>query len=186
MSLYGAYLLVLVADSNPAQSPPGAKPPRFHRWHGWLYKRIGRWHPIARHRIVAYAKASLAYHGKMVYSEGPSRSELFHRPRGKFAGASADCSQYSATLAHWSGVTTVTDKDYTGTLCHKGVHLLRAEPGCFVFFGAAPYVHMAVMVSTSQAIGFGDQAAPNQSSLAGLLSYFSHIGHPGHEFRDLT
>lgn len=80
----------------------------------------------------------------------------------------------------------MTDTDWTGTLCRKGRKLALAEPGCFVFFGTAPFVHMAVMVDRRSAIGFGDQEAPNQSSLSGLVAYFTTNGHPGHEFRDLT
>jgi hypothetical protein len=42
------------------------------------------------------------------------------------------------------------------------------------------------MVNRSTCIGFGDKAAPDQSSLTGLLAYFNGTGHPGHAFRDLT
>src|SRR5690348_1345984 len=122
----------------------------------------------------------------MVYSEASNRGELFHRPRGKFAGAHADCSQYAATLCHWAGVPYVTDRDWTGTLAVKGKPLDRPEPGCFVFFGVPPYVHMAVMVNPTEAIGFGSQAAPDESSLVRLIAYFNSRGHPGHAFRDLT
>lgn len=161
---------------------------------GW-YERYKRWYwahvlhrfPVSRRaRIVNYAKASLAYAGKMHYTEGPQRSELFHKPHGHFKGAHADCSQFSASIAHWSGVKSVDDADWTGTLCHKGTRIREAEPGAFVFFGADPFVHMAVMVSKTSAIGFGSQSAPDQSSLAGLLAYFASKGHPGYEFRDLT
>jgi len=170
---------------NAATSPP-ALPPRYRRWHGWVYKRIGRWHPSKRRRILAYARASLVYHGRMVYTEGPQRSELFGRKPGDFVGAHADCSQYSATLAHWSGVAGVTNTDYTGTLGKKGVQLAQPVPGCFVFFGTPPYVHMGVMGKDRHVIGFGDQAAPERNTLAALIDYFHRAGHPGHAFRDLT
>lgn len=136
--------------------------------------------------IVRYAKASLAYAGKMRYTEGVARSQLYHRPKGDFHGASADCSQYSATLCHWVGVVGVTDTDWTGTLCHKGQRLTAPEPGCFVFFGTAPFVHMGVMQDSKRVIGFGTQSAPDVNTLAGLLAYFAGEGHPGFEFRDLT
>jgi hypothetical protein len=50
---------------------------------------------------------------------------------------------------------------------------------------------MGVMVKpmlsrTWHVIGFGDQAAPDESTLPGLLRFFKNEGHPGHAFRDLT
>lgn len=177
------------AASNPPQAPPGR--PFDPRW----YRRFERWYWAnvlhlprrnKRRRIVAYAKGSLRYHGRMVYSEGVARSELFHRQRGKFEGAHADCSQYAATLCHWAGVKGVTDTDWTGTLGKKGRQLERPTPGCVVLFGAPPYVHMAVMVDAYHAVGFGSQSSPDESSLVGLIAYFNSRGHPGHAFRDLT
>jgi len=143
-----------------------------------------------RNRVRLLARKSLSYSGRMRYTEGPHRSELFHRPRGEFLNAAADCSQFSASLCHWVGVNDVTDKDFTGTLAKKG-RTCRAKRGAFVFFGAPPYVHMGVLVRpwntrTWHVIGFGDQAGPDDSTLPALLSYFEREGHPGHEFRDLT
>jgi hypothetical protein len=128
----------------------------------------------------------------MVYTEGRSRSELFHRPRGQFKGAAADCSQYSASLVHWVDPhSDVTDKDYTGTLAQKGRQVAKPSRGTFVFFGAPPYVHMGVMVKpllsrSWHVIGFGDQQGPDESTLTELLMSFAASGHPGHVFRDLT
>jgi hypothetical protein len=127
----------------------------------------------------------------MVYTEGRSRSELFHRPHGKFKGAAADCSQYSASLCHWVGVKGVTDKDFTGTLAQKGRQVAKPSRGTFVFFGAPPYVHMGVMVKPLlsrrwHVIGFGDQQGPDEATLSVLLMFFAANGHPGHVFRDLT
>jgi len=175
---------------NPAPNPPVTAPDtswyaRYRRW--WWANVLHRLPRLSkRRRIVAYAKASLHYHGRMVYSEAANRSELFHRKPGRFAGAHADCSQYSASLCRWVGVRGVTDTDWTGTLGQKGKRLDRPVPGCFVFFGPAPYVHMAVMVDGHDAIGFGSQAAPDASSLIGLIAYFNSRGKPGHAFRDLT
>jgi len=127
----------------------------------------------------------------MYYTEGPQRSELFHRPPGDFAGAHADCSQYSASLCHWVGVKDVNDKDWTGTLGKKGRLIEKPRRGAFVFFGPPPYVHMGVLVKPLlsrdwHVIGFGDQAGPDESTLPGMLAYFKEQGHPGHAFRDLT
>lgn len=176
-------------SGNPSPNTPTAPQiggwyERYKRWY-WSHV-LHRWPGTKRQRIVRYAKASLAYAGKMHYTEGPQRSELFHRRRGQFKGAHADCSQYSASLCHWVGVNDVTDSDWTGTLCHKGVKLTAAEPGCFVFFGTEPFVHMGVVESVVSVIGFGTQSAPDRNSFAGLLAYFASKGHPGYEFRDLT
>ena len=178
-----------MSGSNPSPNTPGAP------YSGEAYERFKRWYwshvlhhfPANRkRRIVNYAKASLHYHGEMVYTEKLGRSELYHRKPGDFKGAKADCSQFSAALCHWVGVVGVTDSDWTGTLCKKGQRLISSEPGCFVFFGTEPFVHMAVMIDPGHAIGFGSQAGPDESTLAGLLAYFASQGHPGHQFRDLT
>lgn len=144
-----------------------------------------------RNRIRLLARKSLPYHGEMRYTEGPGRSELFHRSRGNFRGAGADCSQYSASLCHWVGVRDVDDTDYTGTLARKGRAIAKPSRGSFVFFGAPPYVHMGVLVKPLlsrewHVIEFGDQAAPDETPLPVLLAYFAKEGHPGHQFRDLT
>ena len=179
---------------NPSPDTPPA--PQIGGW----FERYKRWYNAhvlhrlpgsKRQRIVRYAKASLAYHGRMVYTEGPQRSELFHRKPGKFLGAGADCSQYSASLCHWVGVKSVNDKDYTGTLAEKGKRIASPKRGAFVFFGSPPYVHMGVLVKpllsrTWHVIEFGEQAAPDETPLPVLLAYFEREGHPGHEFRDLT
>lgn len=178
-----------MSNSNPPPNPPGrtfspAWYERFRRWYNAHVLHVPRL--SKRRRIVAYAKGSLHYHGRMTYTEGPSRNELFHRPKGKFLGAAADCSQYSATLCHWTGVPGVTDTDWTGTLAKKGKPVEQPRPGVFVFFGPYPHVHMAVMVNSTEAIGFGSSTAPDESPLAGLIAYFNGSGHPGHAFRDLT
>jgi hypothetical protein len=181
-------------SANPAPNPPVQAPStawyaRFQRW--WVAHVNRRLPGTKRQRIVRLARASLAYHGRMVYTEGPQRSELFHRARGAFRGAHADCSQYSATLCHWVGVGYVTDTDWTGTLAKKGRQIERPVRGAFVFFGAPPYVHMGVLVKPMlsrswHVIGFGNQAAPDENTLPALLGYFAARGHAGHQFRDLT
>lgn len=145
-----------------------------------------------RNQVRRLARKSLPYHGLMRYTEkSPGRSELFHRPRGQFKGAGADCSQYSASLLHWIGVSGVSDRDFTGTLAQKGRRIAKPQRGAFVFFGAPPYVHMGVLVKPLlsrdwHVIGFGDQQAPDETTLPVMLAYFASKGHPGHQFRDLT
>ena len=146
---------------------------------------------VQRNQIRRLARRSLSYAGRMHYTEGARRSEMFHRPKGAFLGASADCSQYSASLCHWIGIKSVNDRDYTGTLAEKGKPISSPRRGAFVFFGEPPYVHMGVLVKpllsrTWHVIGFGDQAAPDENTLPGMLDYFRRQGHPGHAFRDLT
>lgn len=173
---------------NAATNPPALPPPKFRRWHGFVYRLVGRVHPSKRLRIWAYARAGLAYHGRMVYTEGLSRGGLFHRNQGDFNGAHADCSQYAASCAHWAGVTSATDTDYTGTLGKKGraVQEPQVKPGHVVLFGKYPYVHMGVMGYKRHVLGFGTQSGPDRNTLAGLIAYFAGIGHPGYAFRDLT
>ena len=65
----------------------------------------------------------------MGYTEGPLRAQLFHRKRGDFKDAHADCSQYAATLCHWAGVADVDDTDWTGTLGKKGRMIDRKGRG---------------------------------------------------------
>lgn len=170
-------------SGNPSPGTPQGTHARFHHR---LIPAFTR-----KQRIRRLARSSLRYAGRMHYTEGPGRSEFFHWPHGKFTGAHADCSQYSATLCHWVGVKDVTDTDYTGTLAKKGVRIEQPERGAFVFFGAPPYVHMGVLVrplraSSWHVIGFGDQSAPDESTLPGLIAYFVSQGHQGHTFRDLT
>lgn len=173
---------------NAATNPPAKPPAKFLRVKGYLYRLIGRIHPNRRQRIRYWAHAGLAYHGRMVYTEGPQRSELFGRPRGKFLGAHADCSQYDASCAHWSGVKGVTNQDWTGTLGKKGVEVAEKDvkPGMFVFFGKYPYVHMGIMGRNRHVLGFGTQSGPDRNTLAALVAYFAGTGHPGHAFRDIT
>lgn len=176
-------------SSNPSPDTPIPSPPNtYPAYLRWWRRHVLHLHKLLpkRRRINAYAKHSLAFAGRMHYTEGPMRRDLFNRKPGHFDGASADCSQYAASLCHWSGVKDVTDTDWTGTLGQKGLWLVEPVPGCFVFFGSPPYVHMAVMVDKRHAIGFGDPQAPDESTLAGLIAYFAGVGHPGHTFRDLT
>lgn len=177
-----------VASNQSPDTPPAPDISGWYeRYKRWYYAHVLHRFPASkRTRIVRYAKASLHYAGKMHYTESALRSGLFHRRRGNFKGAHADCSQYSASLCHWVGVEGVTDKDWTGTLGLKGVRMAKPAAGDFVFFGAPPFVHMGVMEDEIHVIGFGTQSAPDRNSLAGLLAYFASKGHPGHIFRDLT
>jgi len=175
-----------VTGNPPLPSFPLTLATAYKRWHGWRDAVIGKLAPSKRTRICAHARRSIPYAGRMHYTEGPGRSELFHRPPDKYEQASSDCSQFVSAIAHWSGVKTVTDEDWTGTLYEKGKQLERPVPGCIVIFGAKPGVHTAVMTTRTMTLGFGDQAGPQRVSLAGMVAYFTQQGHAGHVFRDLT
>lgn len=152
----------------------------------WLKKHRPK--PSKRQVAVRYAKASLAYAGKMVYTEGPQRSELFNRKPGDFAGAHADCSQFVSALMHWAGITTVNDTDATGTLLEKGKAVKDPAIGRICIFGPGPGVHAAMFVGRSggvwQLVEFGEQSAPDEISLPNAIAYFRSRSEPGVRFRD--
>ena len=178
-------------SNQPLASPPIGLALEYAHWKGWWWKVWGRVAPTKRQRMVAWAKRGLAFHGRMHYCEDlppavPNRTQLFHRPRGQFLGAHADCSQYAATVAKWSGVKDVDDADYTGTLGRKGAQLPGPIPGCFVFFGPFPHVHMGVMVNNTTLAGFGVQTGPDLNTVAGMQAYFAGQGVHGIEYRDIT
>jgi hypothetical protein len=175
-------------SGNAATNPPALPPPRLLGPRRVLYGIAATIHPSRRERIRYNAHAGLARHGRMVYTEGLSRGQLFNRRPRRFLGAHGDCSQYAASCAHWAGVSGVTDTDWTGTLAKKGrpVQAADVKPGHVVFFGAPPYVHMGVMGRRRHVLGFGSQSGPDRNTLAALLAYFAGTGHPGHAFRDLT
>lgn len=143
-----------------------------------------------RANIVSMAHRSLAFAGQMPYTMTSLRSQLFHRSKGNFAGAHADCSQFFASILHWFGVKGVTDSDWTGTLWDKGKVLSSPKPGCGVIFGPHPGEHIAMITEQDDrgvwwAIGFGHTGAPDRVSLPDLKAYFSKRGHPGVRYIDL-
>jgi hypothetical protein len=50
----------------------------------------------------------------------------------------------------------------------------------------APNTARACAIGSWHVIGFGDQAGPEENTLAAMLMGFAAEGHPGHVFRDLT
>lgn len=136
--------------------------------------------------VVSLAKAGLNFAGKMVYTEGSGRSELFHRSKGDFKGAGADCSQFVSSILHWCGNTKVTDSDYTGTLLQKGKLVSSPQPGDVVVWGPGTGVHTAFITEASggdwYTIGFGGQGAPDKVLLSAMDQYFSSAGNGGHRF----
>lgn len=152
----------------------------------WLKKHKPK--PSKRQVAVGYAKASLAFAGKMVYDEGPLRSELFGRKPGDFAGAHADCSQFVCSLMHWAGITTVNDTDFTGTLLTKGKAVREPAVGRICIFGPGPGVHAAMFVrkvdGVWQLVEFGEQSAPDEIALPAAIAYFKTRNEPGVRIRD--
>ena len=156
----------------------------------WLNRMLGRVHPSKRRRLAAWARAGLAAHGRMVYTEGPQRGELLHRKPGSFVGAHADCSQYASACAHWSRSRKVNATDWTGSLWDKCRPLAKPTVGGCVIFGAHPGVHMGVFTGRHNGhwvvTGFGTQTGPDANTLGVLEGYFQRNGHPGVYFLDLT
>lgn len=138
--------------------------------------------------IVHWATWALnTLRGKLNYSETAERSQMFHcHPGVVSTGTHADCSQFYATCAHWAGVTTVDDKDFTGTLLKKGHLVAVPEPGDCVIFGGGDGEHAGVMAERDSndwwVIGFGHQGAPDRVLLSQLETYFRNAGHPGVRF----
>ena len=151
LSTSAAFMLVTISSARTGHriglTLPGNVSP--HTPQGQHARRHHRLIPgvTRKQRIRRFARKSVSgITGGCTTPKGRSRSELFHRARGRFDGAHADCSQYSATLCHWVGVKDVTDTDWTGTLGQKGVKVEQPARGVFVFFGQPPFVHMGVLV----------------------------------------
>ena len=160
------------------------------RFPHWRDKMLGRFHPSRRKRLAATARQGLRYAGRMVYTEGPQRSEFFHAARNAYAGQHADCSQYGAGCAHRVGCRNVDAADWTGTLWDKGKLLASPALGCFVIFGPQPGVHLGIVTGRRNGqwlvTGFGSQSAPDLNTLSTLSSYFLHAGHAGLRYIDIT
>jgi hypothetical protein len=140
--------------------------------------------------IVYWCHLSLAYAGKMTYTENWSlRQRFFARAVGKFLGAFADCSQFVSTLLKWGGVKTVTSTDFTGSLLQKGNPLSAPKPGCVAVWGPGTGAHTAFVTEKVGngdwfCVGFGHQGAPDRNTLSGMNAYFHSIGQPGVRFLD--
>jgi hypothetical protein len=160
------------------------------RWHGWRDKVLGIVHPSRRRRLAAKARQGLAYAGRMVYTEGPTRSMFFNAPPNIYAGEHADCSQYGAGCGHRVGVKTLTEIDWTGTIWDKGTVIAAPRIGAFVIFGPKPGVHLGIVTGRRNGqwlvTGFGSQHAPDVNTLAELASYFTQTGHGGTRYIDIT
>jgi hypothetical protein len=154
----------------------------------WRDRMLGRLHPSKRKRLAAWARQGLRFKGRMHYTMTAQRSLLFHRPRGHFLGAYADCSQYFAACAHWSGVSKVTDEDYTGSLWNKG-KVDGPIIGGGVIFGTFPGVHIGTFTGYKDGhwfvTGFGAQAGPDVHTLSSLIEYFQ-ARNPGVRYIDVT
>ncbi len=145
------------------------------------------------HRVVYYANMSLGYAGRMAYTENWTlRQRFFYFSTGKFAGASADCSQYVCTILHWCGSKSVTSKDYTGTLLAKGRPFSSPVAGRVAVWGPGTGAHTAFVTEKTEdgrdwyCVGFGHQGAPNRVTLSAMSAYFHSIGQPGVRYLDFA
>lgn len=141
-------------------------------------------------QIVALAHQSLGFAGKMTYSEGPDRAMLFHRAKGDFDRAHADCSQLGASILHWLGNQHVTDTDYTGTLLQKARIVAAPAAGLGAIWGPGTGAHFAWITEEIggvwYVVGFGHQGAPDRNTLSGMNQYFASVGEPGVRYLDFS
>lgn len=165
----------------PAIDPKHPKAPVSQPAHG-KPKRPDPAAPFLEH-LAHNMTVGLQYAGRMIYSEGPDRSELFHRKPLHYLDAHADCSQDVASNLHWLGVKTVTDTDYTGTLLEKGKLVDGPAIGRVAIWGPGTGAHAAVCTEEINGVwyvvGFGHQGAPDRNTLASMNAYFDAIGEPG-------
>ena len=144
------------------------------------------------HHIVYWCHLSLAYAGKMTYTENWTlRQRFFARAVGKFLGAFADCSQFVSTLLKWGGVKIVTSTDYTGSLLTKGKPVSRPAPGLVAVWGPGTGAHTAFITERVNStdwyvVGFGHQGAPDRNTLTGMNAYFQSIGQLGVRYLDFS
>lgn len=146
--------------------------------------------------VVRYCARALGFAGKMVYSMGGDRSQLFAHKPGDFEGAHADCSQFVSAIAHWLGCTWVTATDWTGSLLEKAAKLgkLRTAPavGLGAVFGPNSGEHIGWITGKTPdgmdwyVVGFGWSGAPDRSTLSGMLAYFEARGFPGVRYIDFA
>lgn len=176
--------------NKPAIDPKHPHAPKNHPLpSGHVHHKPKKTDPFPAH-VVYWCHLSLAYAGKMTYTENWSlRKRFFARAIGKFLGALADCSQFVAAILHWLGVKCVTDTDYTGSLLQKGRPILHPQPGCVAVWGPGTGDHTAFVTEKVgngdwYVVGFGHQGAPDRNTLSGLNAYFASIGHPGVRFLD--
>lgn len=143
--------------------------------------------------IVAYCHQSLAFAGRMVYTENLTlRQELFHRAPGNFLAAHADCSQYGSAILHWLGVAKAASTDATGAMLAKYHHVTTPAAGRGVVWGPVSKggVHFAFITGKTPdgkdwyVVGFGNPHAPDRNTLSGMNTYFKERGEPGHTILD--
>jgi hypothetical protein len=147
---------------------------------GFRVKLVAPPKPSKRQVAVKYCEAALAFAGRMVYDEGPLRSELFNRQPGDFAGAHADCSQFVSAVMHWSGVENVNQWDDTGTLLEKGKAVIDPAVARLIIAGSGTGVHVGMYTERVdgvwQIVEDGDQAAPDRISEPAFKAYFQARG----------
>lgn len=159
---------------------------------GHVHSKPSRSATLDRH-IVYWCHLSLAYAGKMVYTENWTlRQRFFFFVSGHFRGASADCSVFVATLLRWGGVKSVTATDYTGTLLQKGKPIPGPKRGCVAVWGPGTGAHTAFITehiagtADWYCVGFGHQGAPDRVTLSGMNAYFRSVGEPGVRFLEFA
>lgn len=151
-------------------------------------KKLPRPKPSKRQLAQHFCEEALGYAGRMYYTEGPRRSELFNRAPGNFLGAGADCSQFVSSIMHWCGITSVNQWDATGSLLVKGKAAAEPAIGRIIIAGYGSGVHTGMFVGQEngewQIVEFGYQGAPDKTSLANFKAYFEARGQGEFRIRD--
>jgi hypothetical protein len=190
--IHGHLTLINRRKSNPAAIDPNhPQAPKSHPLPiGHPHVKPHRTATLEDH-IVYWCHISLAYAGKMTYTENWTlRQRFFRFAVGVFFGASSDCSQFVATILKWCGVKTVTSTDYTGTLLQKGKRVSMPGPGIVAVWGPGTGTHTAFITehiaggADWYCVGFGHQGAPDRNTLSGMNAYFQSIGKPGVRYLD--
>lgn len=137
--------------------------------------------PSKRALMVHWAQWGVVHQGIFRYTQGPARSEMFHRKPGDIQGiVQADCSQFYAAIGHWVGLKVFTDTDYTGTLLEKGRLVATPKAGDCVIFGGGTGEHAAMVTFNGYTIGFGHSpGAPDRVKLTDMIAWFRQHGYPG-------
>jgi hypothetical protein len=119
-----------------------------------------------------------------VYTQGPQRSEMFHRAPGDLSTPiHGDCSQFYSAVCHWAGVPGTSETDYTGSLLENGKLVSEPRPGDCVIWGGGTGEHAAMFVGDGWTIGFGHSpGAPNRVRLDDMTAWMTQHGHPGVRF----
>jgi peptidoglycan hydrolase-like protein with peptidoglycan-binding domain len=145
-----------------------------------------------RQAMVSNSNWGVANHANINYAEirPIPRIPQFHLP------FTTDCSGFATIMAQWSGAPdpnglNYNGNGYTGTMLGHLPHIPRqqSQPGDLVVFGAAPGVHVVVLVQAGSAadplvVSHGQQGDPRRVALS--VEIAAHAANPGLTFLQLV